>query len=99
MLGPRKHIGEILKEWGKVADKQVRDALERQGRSGRRLGEILIASGACNEDDVMKALALQFDMEFVDLDIGVIVAQVMEMVPEAMMKGIRSSRWSTRTGD
>ena len=86
MLGPRKHIGEILKEWGKVADKQVRDALERQGRSGRRLGEILIASGACTDDDVMKALALQFDMEFVDLDVGVIVAQVMEMMPEAMMK-------------
>ena len=86
MLGPRKHIGEILKEWGKVADKQVRDALERQGRSGRRLGEILVAAGVCAEDDVMKALALQFDMEFVDLDVGVINAQVMEMVPEAMMK-------------
>jgi type IV pilus assembly protein PilB len=86
MLGPRKHIGEILKEWGKVTDKQIRDGLERQGRSGRRLGEILIASGACTDDDVMKALALQFDMEFVDLDVGVIVAQVMEMMPEAMMK-------------
>ena len=45
MLGPRKHIGEILKEWGKVADKQVREALERQSRSGRRLGEILVAAG------------------------------------------------------
>jgi type IV pilus assembly protein PilB len=86
MLGPRKKIGEILKEWGKITDKQLRDALERQTKSGRRLGEILVASAACVQTDVTKALALQFDMEYVDLDIGTINPQVMEMMPEAMMK-------------
>jgi len=86
MVGPRKRIGEILKEWGVVTDKQVRDAVERQGRSGRRLGEVLISLDACTERDVTKALALQFNMEFVDLDIGTIDPQVMEMVPEAMMR-------------
>jgi type IV pilus assembly protein PilB len=86
MVGPRKRIGEILKEWGVVTDKQVRDAVERQSRSGRRLGEVLISMDACTERDVTKALALQFNMEFVDLDIGTIDPQVMEMVPEAMMR-------------
>jgi type IV pilus assembly protein PilB len=86
MAGPRKRLGEILSEWGKVNEKQLRDALERQSRSGRRLGELLINMGACTEEDIMKALALQFDMEYVDLDIGNVNAQAMEMMPEAMMR-------------
>jgi type IV pilus assembly protein PilB len=86
MAGSRKRLGEILKEWGKVNDKQLRDALERQARSGRRLGELLINMGACAEEDIMKALALQFDMEYVDLDIGNVNSQVMEMMPESMMR-------------
>jgi type IV pilus assembly protein PilB len=86
MLGPRKKIGEILQEWGKINDKQFRDAMERQSKSGRRLGEVLVASGACTQTDVAKALALQFDMEYVELDIGTINPQVMEMMPDTMMK-------------
>jgi type IV pilus assembly protein PilB len=86
MLGPRKKIGEILQEWGKITDKQFRDAMERQSKSGRRLGEVLVASGACSQADISKALALQFDMEYVDLDIGTINPTVMEMMPETMMK-------------
>ena len=86
MLGPRKKLGEILKEWGKITDRQVRDAMERQSKSGRRIGEILVAGGACGETDVTKALALQFDMQYVDLDIGTINPQVMEMMPESMMQ-------------
>jgi len=86
MAGPRKRLGEILSEWGKVNEKQLRDALERQSRSGRRLGELLINMGACTEEDIMKALALQFDMEYVDLDISNVNSQAMEMMPEAMMR-------------
>ncbi|MBM4018250.1 MAG: type II/IV secretion system protein [Planctomycetes bacterium] len=86
MPGPRKRLGEILKEWGKVTDKQLNDALGRQARSGRRLGEILISTGACTEEDIMRALAIQFDMEFVDVDLATVKPEVMEMMPEAMMK-------------
>jgi len=85
-IGARKRLGEILKEWGLVNDKQIKDAVERQARSGRRIGEVLIESNACTEVDVSKALALQFDMQYVDLDVGTVNPQVMEMVPEAMMK-------------
>ncbi|HUX00457.1 MAG: ATPase, T2SS/T4P/T4SS family [Phycisphaerae bacterium] len=86
MIGTRKRIGEILKEWGLVTDQQIREGMERQAKSGRRLGEILVGMSACTETDVTKALALQFDMEFVELDIGTINPQVMEMMPDAMMQ-------------
>lgn len=86
MIGSRKRLGEILQEWGVVAAKDIQQALERTTRSGRRVGESLVNMGACSEEDVAKALALQFDMEFVDLDIGTINPQVMEMIPETMMR-------------
>ncbi len=86
MIGSRKKLGEILREWGIVSEKQMQEAMERQARSGRRIGEMLASMDACTDVDVTKALALQFDMEFVDLDIGTINPQVMEMVPESMMR-------------
>jgi len=86
MAGPRKRLGEILKEWGKISEKQLTDAVARQARSGRRIGEILMATNACTEEDISRALALQFDMEYVDLDIASIRPEVLEMMPEAMMK-------------
>jgi type IV pilus assembly protein PilB len=86
MIGSRKRLGEILVEWGIITEQQVREAAERQGRSGRRIGEALIAMGACTEIDVTKALALQFDMEFVNPDIGTIDPQVMEMIPQSLMR-------------
>jgi type IV pilus assembly protein PilB len=86
MAGPRKRLGEILKEWGKISEKQLTDAVARQARSGRRIGEILMATNACTEEDISRALALQFDMEFVDLDVGAVKPEVLEMMPEAMMK-------------
>jgi len=86
MPGPRKRLGEILKEWGRISEKQLTDALARQARSGKRLGEILMATNSCTEEDISRALALQFDMEFVDLDLSSIKPEVLEMMPEAMMK-------------
>ena len=86
MPGPRKRIGEILREWGKITERQLTDAVARQARSGRRIGEILMATGACTEEDISRALALQFDMEFIDLDVAAVKPEVLEMMPEAMMK-------------
>ena len=86
MAGPRKRLGEILREWNKITEKQLRDSLERQTRSGRRLGEILMGANICTEVDITKALALQFDMPFVELDVASVNPQVMEMMPEAMMR-------------
>mgnify|MGYP006295179005 CR=1 FL=1 len=91
MIGSRKRLGEILKEWGIVTEDQITQALERQAKSGRRIGEVLVSMGACEDADVSKALAMQFDMEFVDLDIGTINPQVMEMIPENGAEGVEMS--------
>ena len=64
-----KHkIGEILKKWGVVNDRQIDEALQLGQASHQRIGEALVELGYAQETDVAKALAYQFDMEYIDLD-------------------------------
>jgi len=64
----RKKVGEILQEWGQVTDKQVEQALDLAKGGGKRLGEAMVEAGFVKEVEVSKALASQFDMEFINLD-------------------------------
>lgn len=67
-MAKRKKIGQYLLRWGVVSEQQIEDALKVAQGSGKRLGEVLIELGFCTEDDVCKALANQFDLEYIDLD-------------------------------
>ncbi|MDP6380564.1 MAG: ATPase, T2SS/T4P/T4SS family [Phycisphaerae bacterium] len=86
MAKVRKMLGEILKEWGIVSLEQVTKALSQQRASGERIGETLVKLKSCTNADVTRALATQFDMEYVDLDVGQINTEVLQMMPEAMMR-------------
>src|SRR5664280_2699010 len=86
MARSRKRLGEILQEWGLVTDEQIQTALKMQQESGRKLGECLIQMTVCSAADVCKALALQFDMEYVDLDVVSIGHEVFELIPENIIR-------------
>ncbi len=64
----RKKLGEILHEWGQVTEEQVEQALGLAKGSGKRLGEAMVEATFVKEVEVAKALATQFDMEFINLD-------------------------------
>ena len=64
----RRKLGEILAEWGLVDAEQVEQAVQRARASGQRLGEALVDAGIVKERDVVRALAAQLDMEFVDVE-------------------------------
>jgi type IV pilus assembly protein PilB len=68
MARKRKKLGEILLEWGTVTQSQIDQATGIAKGSGKRLGEALVEAGFCKEEEVAKALATQFDMEYIDLD-------------------------------
>ncbi len=83
----RKKLGEILKGWGTVTDTQIEQALGIAKGTGKRIGEALVEAGLCREDDVAKALASQFDMEFIDLDAPEAEARIdLTLVPEELAK-------------
>ncbi|MEX0775610.1 MAG: ATPase, T2SS/T4P/T4SS family [Phycisphaeraceae bacterium] len=68
MARKRRKIGEILKEWRLITDAQFDDALKIAQAQNRRVGEVLIELGYVAETDVAKALASQFEMEYIDLE-------------------------------
>jgi type IV pilus assembly protein PilB len=60
-------LGTILLHRGLVTQEQIDDAIEEQARSGRALGRVLVARGHIGEIDLVRALAEQAGLEFVDL--------------------------------
>ena len=60
----RRRLGEILIEADAITQEQLEAGLTLVKGSGKRLGECLIESGACDDVEVSRALADQFGMDF-----------------------------------
>lgn len=84
---PRLKLGEILVAAGTVNDAQVQQAISVGRNTGKRVGEALVEAGALKEEDVAKALATQYDREFINLDRPEGAARVdLTLVPEEIVK-------------
>jgi len=82
----RRRLGEILVEWGAVTPSGVEEGLQHGQSENLRVGESLIALGLADEEDVTKALATQYDMEYIDLDRNVVVPTEMHLIPEDLIR-------------
>jgi len=81
-----QRLGEILVNWGVVAPAAVDEAVEHARKEGLRIGEALVSLGLVGEEDVTKALASQFDMEYIDLDSNVIKSAETSLIPEELIR-------------
>lgn len=81
MAKKRKKIGEILIESKSIDSSQLDDALKFASEHNKRVGQALVEQGACDEDEVAKALASQFGLEFIDLDKHSVDKQALELIP------------------
>jgi len=80
-------IGEILKETCGLSEEMLGEALKMQEEKGGRLGEILIRLKAISEEDLLKALSLQFDLSFVSaLPLEGLLIEFTEQVPIQFLK-------------
>lgn len=82
----RRRLGEILVEWGVVTEAGVTEAVQYAQNEGLRIGEALTNLGLADEEDVVKALATQFDMEYIDLDRNVVVPTEMHIIPDELIR-------------
>ncbi len=57
-------LGEILVQEGWVHTDQVNEALELQKLRARRIGEILLDLGYVEEESILRALGIQFGLEY-----------------------------------
>jgi type IV pilus assembly protein PilB len=63
----RARIGERLCQAGVVTHSDLQAALEEHGRSGERLGSVLVRLKLVSERQIAEALAAQLDLPFVEL--------------------------------
>lgn len=81
---PTKKIGEILIEQGFIDQVQLDEALEvkrRQGDRDKKIGEILVEMGAATSKMIGIALAIQYNVSFLDLSTQSIDPQLRTLVP------------------
>lgn len=63
----RPHLGALLVQSRVLRPEQLDAALDVQRGSGRRLGDVLIELGFVFEQDIARAIALQNDVPYLDL--------------------------------
>jgi type IV pilus assembly protein PilB len=86
MARRRKQLGEILLGWDAITKQGLKDAQEYASEHGKRLGEAVVELELADEEAVTKALASQFNMEYVDLDRHVVTAEAVELLPEDVIR-------------
>ncbi len=83
----RIRLGELLVKNGLITDEELRAALQSQRLSNkRRLGEILLESDKVSKIDLLKMLAFQLEIPFLDLDKTEIDVEVVRLFPEKLSK-------------
>ncbi len=88
MARKRKKIGEILVGWNVIESDALSDALAYGMEHGKRLGEALIELELCDEDDVARALASQFGLDYVDLDKHTVDHGALALVPGKLIEDL-----------
>lgn len=85
-----KPLGSILVALEVITAHELASALELSQRTGVRLGEVLVAMGACSEEDVLRGLSLQTGLASISLDRCVLDVSLAQRVPRALMQALRA---------
>ncbi len=87
MARTRRKLGEILKRWDLIDDEKLEEGLKIAKGSRKRIGDVLVDLGYAQQNDIAKALASQYGMEFVDLDQPDVVSKDnLELIPTDLIK-------------
>lgn len=86
----RVRLGELLAREGLVTAQALEAALAASATTGKRLGHVLVQSGAISEVDLAKLLARQLDIPFVDLNRVELQAELIKLLPEAAARRYRA---------
>jgi len=93
-----KQLGQILIELGYISPEQLDVALEEHRKTPKSLGRVLIDLGMIKEADLVRALAEQVGLEFVDLNEFPVDATATVLLPEALARRYRALPIGERDG-
>ncbi|SDB15090.1 GspE/PulE family protein [Butyrivibrio sp. INlla16] len=64
---PKKRIGDLLIERGLITEKELQYALDIQKQTHEKLGEVLMNNKIVTPDNIAKTLAVQLEVDYIDL--------------------------------
>ena len=82
-LSTARRLGDLLVARGYLSAEQLESALERQRQGGRNrlLGEILVDSEYCTEDQIVECLATEYGVPYAKLDARMFDPRVIDLLP------------------
>jgi type IV pilus assembly protein PilB len=85
----RARLGDLLIERESITWVQLEEALLEQTKSGVRLGEILVAAGALDENQLAEVLASQFQLPLADLRRERPDPDALKAISESVARGLQ----------
>ena len=80
------HLGTLLLEEGIVTEEVLKKGLDLHHETGRPLGRVLVEENLVEERDLVRVLAKNIGIEFVDLDEGAVDPAAAALIPEALAR-------------
>jgi len=84
-----RKLGDLLLDRRLITTKQLEQALQEQKKTGKKLGEILVALGVLWEEDLVSVLAHQLNLKSVEIDPYAAPPELLRQVPEATARTYR----------
>lgn len=79
-------IGELLLYAGKITSEQLKNGLEVQKGSNKKLGEVLVEENYVTQDDIVEVLEYQLGFPRIDLNKYEINQSVVTLLPENIVR-------------
>lgn len=79
-------LGDKLLRAGLISDEQLKEALEIQKQTKEKVGEILVKLGYVTAEEILPVLAEHIGVGSVRIDINEIETEVIELIPEDLMR-------------
>ncbi|MBH1975819.1 MAG: type II/IV secretion system protein [Rhodocyclales bacterium] len=99
MARPEKiRLGDLLVQQNLITAEQLKNALDEQKRTGRKLGRVLVDSNFVTEEGISTALARQLGADFIDLRQFTPKPEYLNLLPESQARRLRAMVLSERNG-
>ncbi|MBI5190390.1 MAG: Flp pilus assembly complex ATPase component TadA [Nitrospirae bacterium] len=66
-MAGKKRLGDVLVAKCYATVSEIEDAVERSGKPGKRIGQVLVEDGVISEEQLARSLAYQYGAKFVNL--------------------------------
>ena len=81
-LAPRKSLGDLLIEAGRITPQQLASAMDIHQMENRKLVDVLVDQGLVTPEDVATALSLYLNAPIIDLRRHAVQPEVLSLIPE-----------------